>query len=113
MIIDARGDAVVNTIADKSGFFAFNILQVSDWNSKLRSIVEYSQSTGLSSNAAYFVPVQGLISDKMGNTVVSGFNGVLLEQPAVVRGTGIVTVPWVIRFERVNFDEGQYPTRFE
>lgn len=109
MIIDARGNAAVNTIADLSGFVAFNLLQVSDWNAKLRAKIEETQAVGLSGNAGTFLPMQVMISDKMGDVLVTGLNGMLLEQPAITRGTGIVTVPWVVRCARVNFDEGNYP----
>jgi len=37
----------------------------------------------------------------MGNTVVTGVNGIISMQPAVVRGTGLSTVTWVLEFEQI------------
>lgn len=109
-IVDARGNVVYNTIADLTGEIGFSLLQVSDWNSKLRAKIEATQRVGLSGNAGVFLPFQVMLSDKMGNTVVNGINGIILYQPAIVRGTGINTVEWVISFERLLFEEGTVPS---
>lgn len=109
MIVDARGNAVVNTIADLTGTISFNLLQVSDWNAILRGKLEATQAIGLSGNAGTFLPMQVMLSDKMGGTKVSLINAFILEQPALVRGTGINEVRWSIRGERLLFDEGTVP----
>jgi len=63
----------------------------------------------LSGNAGTFLPMQIMLSDKMGNTVVNGVNGVILAQPALVRGTGVNTVEWTVNCERLLFEEGVVP----
>lgn len=105
-IVDARGKVVVNTIADKSGTITFGILQNSDWNSILRSKLDQTQSVGLSGNASTFIPVQVMMSDKMGGTKVTGTNGWISAHPTLVRGSGINTNQWVIDVERLTFVEG-------
>lgn len=108
-IVDARGNVVVNTIADKTGTITFGILQNSDWNSILRAKLEQTQSVGLSGNAATFLPMQIMMSDKMGGTKVTGVNGWISAHPTLVRGSGINTVQWVIDVERLTFVEGITP----
>lgn len=108
-IVDARGKVVVNTIADLTGEFTFNLLQVSDWNAILRKKLEETQAVGLSGNATTFLPMQVMMSDKMGNTKVTGVNAFITQQPALVRGTGINDVRWVIQCERLLFAEGTLP----
>lgn len=108
-IVDARGNVVVNTIADLSGTIVFNLLQVSDWNSVLRAHLERTQATGLSGNAATFLPMQVMMSDKMGNAKVTGVNGWITQHPVLVRGTGVNTVQWTVDVERILFEEGTVP----
>ena len=108
-IVDARGSVVYNTIADLTGTITFSLLQVSDWNSKLREMIEVTQGVGLSGNAGTFKTIQVSITDKMGNTRVSGINGVILDQPSIIRGTGINTTEWNIAVERLLLDEGTSP----
>lgn len=105
-IVDARGDVVVNTVADLSGTIVFSLLQVSDWNSILRKKLEQTQGVGLSGNAATFLPMQVMMVDKMGKTKVTGINAWISQHPAIVRGSGINTVQWVIDIERLLFEEG-------
>lgn len=106
-IVGARGEVVVNTIADRSGLITFSLLQTSDWNSTLRSRLELNQNTGLSGNAGTFLPMQILLSDKMGNDLVTGINGWISLHPTFTRGTGVNTVNWIIEVERINFAEGK------
>lgn len=108
-IVDARGNVVVNTIADLSGTITFSILQTSEWNSKLRAKLEQTQSVGLSGNAGTFVPMQIMMTDKMGNAQVTGVNAWIAAHPTLVRGTGINSVNWVIDMERILFVEGTVP----
>lgn len=105
-IVDARGNVVVNTIADLSGTITFNLLQVSDWNSVLRAKLDQNQQVGLSGNAATFIPMQIMMSDKMGKAKVTGVNGWITQHPVLVRGTGVNTVQWTIDVERILFEEG-------
>lgn len=108
-IVDARGNVVVNTIADLSGTITFGLLQNSDWNQYMRERLELSQSVGLSGNAATFLPFQILLKDKMGGTKVNGVNCWVAAHPAIVRGTGINTVNWTIDCSRLLFVEGKTP----
>lgn len=110
MIVDARGNPVVNTIADLTGTISFGLLQNSDWNQILRSKLEQTQAVGLSGNAGTFLPMQVMVSDKMGGTKVTGVNGVILAHPAIVRGTGINVVNWTIQCSRLLFVEGNTPS---
>ena len=49
-----------------------------------------------------------MLNDKMGATICTGVNGILVMQPAVVRGTGLQTVTWTIEFEQVWMGRGVY-----
>lgn len=109
MIVDARGNPVVNTIADLTGIISFGLLQNSDWNAILRSKLERTQATGLSGNAATFLPMQVMLSDKMGGTKITGVNCVILAHPAIVRGSGITTNQWTLNCSRLLFSEGTTP----
>lgn len=107
-VMGARGEMSTATIADRSGRMVFTLLQTSDYNTVLNSRAVLSQNTGLSGNRATFSPIQGLINDKMGQTLVTGVNGFIPVMPAVVRGTGIVSLSWTVEFEQIWFVQGQY-----
>lgn len=104
----ARGEMSVATIADQSGVITFSLLQTSDWNQIMQARAMLDQNTGLSGNKATFTPFQAMINDKMGDTLVTGVNGFIPKQPDIVRGIGIVTVTWAIRFEEIFFVRGTY-----
>ncbi|MGF6139039.1 hypothetical protein [Pseudomonas laurylsulfatiphila] len=107
-VIGARGEMSVATIADRSGRIVFTILQTSDYNAVLNSRAILSQNTGLSGNRQTFDPIQGLMNDKMGLALVTGVNGFIPVMPAIVRGTGIVSLSWTVEFEQIWFTNGQY-----
>lgn len=107
-VMGARGEMSVATIADRSGRIVFTILQTSDYNAVLNSRAILSQNTGLSGNRETFQPIQGFMNDKMGLTVVSGVNGFIPVMPAIIRGTGIVSLSWTIEFEQIWFTNGKY-----
>ena len=104
-VMDARGKMVAITSADKSGVMTFDLLQTSDQNSFLQRLAGKSHEDGTSGNSATFIPIQATLVDKMGNTTVKGVNGFLTMQPAVVRGTGLSTVTWLMEFEQLIFVE--------
>ena len=106
--IGARGEMSVATIADRSGRIVFTLLQTSDYNAVLNSRAILSQNTGLSGNRSTFQPIQAFMNDKMGLTVVSGVNGFIPVMPAIIRGTGIVSLSWTIEFEQIWFTNGKY-----
>jgi hypothetical protein len=107
-VMDARGKMAVVTSADKSGTCVFDLLQTSDSNAVLQALALATHDLGTSGSADVFPPVQMLLNDKMGNTVATGVNGIIVQQPAVVRGTGLSTVTWAIQFEQVWFVRGTY-----
>lgn len=107
-VMDARGKMVAVTSADKSGFFTFNLLQTSDSNIALQTKALLTHDTGTSGGSDLFVPIQAMLNDKMGTTICTGVNGILTMQPAVVRGTGLQTVSWIIEFEQVWMGRGLY-----
>lgn len=107
-VIGARGEMSVATIADRSGRIVFTLLQTSDYNAVLNSRAILSQNTGLSGNRDTFDPIQALMNDKMGLALVTGVNGFIPVMPAIVRGTGIVSLSWTIEFEQIWFTNGKY-----
>lgn len=106
--IGARGEMSVATIADQSGVMAFSLMQTSDWNAILQARAMLNQNTGLSGNRSTFTPIQAMLNDKMGNTLVTGVNGFIPKQADIIRGIGIVTVSWTLRFEEIFFVNGTY-----
>jgi len=106
-VMDARGKMVAITSADKSGVITFDLLQTSDSNALLQALALASHDAGTSGSTDTFVPIQALINDKMGKTVVTGINGFITMQPGVVRGTGVATNTWVLEFEQLWMVRGQ------
>lgn len=100
-VMDARGKMVAITSADKSGVISFDLLQTSDANLLMQTLALASHEAGTSGSIDTFIPVQAVINDKMGKTVVTGVNGFITMQPAVVRGTGLATVTWMMEFEQL------------
>ena len=107
-VMDARGKMTAITSADKSGIITFDLQQTSDSNAYLQARALESHNTGTSGNSATFIPVQAFINDKMGTTLVTGVNGIITMQPAIVRGTGLNMVTWLFEFEQIWFVRGQY-----
>ena len=48
------------------------------------------------------------MNDKMGLALVTGVNGFIPVMPAIVRGTGIVSLSWTVEFEQIWFTNGKY-----
>lgn len=109
-VVGARGEMSVATVADRTGRIVFTLLQTSDYNAVLNSRAILSQNTGLSGNRETFQPIQAFMNDKMGLTVVSGVNGFIPVMPAIIRGSGIVSLSWTIEFEQIWFTNGKYET---
>lgn len=107
-VVGARGEMSVATIADRTGRIVFTLLQTSDFNAVLNSRAILSQNTGLSGNRSTFQPIQAFMNDKMGLTVVSGVNGFIPVMPAIIRGTGFVSLSWTLEFEQIWFTNGKY-----
>lgn len=106
-VMDARGKAVVVSSADKSGIISFELLQTSDQNALLQTRALTSHEAATSGSVDTFIPIQAMLTDKMGNTLVAGVNGFITVQPAIVRGTGIATVSWTIEFEQLWITTGR------
>lgn len=107
-MIGARGEMAVFTSANKSGRMSFSLMQTSDWNEILNERALLNRNTGLSGNRAIFEPLQVMLNDKQGETIVTGINGYIPAIPAIVRGTGLNTLTWTIMFEEIVFARGTY-----
>lgn len=107
--IDARGKMVVSTVTDLSGFIAFNLLHSSDFNAWLSIRATETQLTGTGGGSTLFVPIQAMITDKMGSDMVVAANGIITHQPDMARGIQVGTEMWRIRFERLMMVRGLSP----
>lgn len=106
-VMDARGKMVTITSADKSGTVTFDLLQTSDSNMWLQTRAMQTHDTGTSGGTDVFLPVQLVMNDKMGSTVATGVNGIITQQPGIVRGTGVATDTWIMQFEQLWLVRGQ------
>ncbi|AWN08644.1 virion structural protein [Erwinia phage Faunus] len=109
-VIGGYGEMAVATTADLSGSFNFTLMQTADWNSILFAKAQLTQATGLSGSKSLWTPMQIQLVDKMGDLVATGVNGMILKQPTVVRGVGILSNLWSIFVERYETAAGQYPS---
>ena len=108
-MIDAYGKLAVATTADLSGTITFPLLQTADWNEILYNRAQLTQATGLSGNKSLWTPLQIQIVDKMGDVLVNGVNGAILQQPAIQRGVSFTSNVWAIFVERLQIKTGSYP----
>lgn len=108
-VMDAYGKLAVATTADLSGTIMFPLLQTADWNEILYEKAQLTQATGLSGNKSMWVPMQIQLVDKMGDVLVNGVNGCILQQPAIVRGVSFTSNMWAIYVERLQIKTGSYP----
>lgn len=106
---DAYGKLAVATTADLTGSFTFSLMQTSDWNEILYARAQLTQATGLSGSKTLWQPLQLSLVDKMGDVLVTGVNGVILQQPAISRGVSFTTNTWTIFVERLLIKTGNYP----
>ena len=108
-VMDAYGKLAVATTADLSGTIMFPLLQTADWNEILYEKAQLTQATGLSGNKSLWVPMQIQLVDKMGDVLVNGVNGCILQQPAIVRGVSFTSNMWAIYVERLQIKTSSYP----
>ena len=108
-VIDAYGKLAVATTADLSGTISFPLLQTADWNEILYNRAQLTQATGLSGNKSLWQPIQIQLVDKMGDVLVNGVNGAILQQPAIQRGVTFTSNVWSIFVERLQIKTGSYP----
>ncbi|WMM91807.1 hypothetical protein [Escherichia phage Ecp_YSF] len=108
-VMDAYGKLAVATTADQSGVITFPLLQTADWNEILYQRAQLTRATGLSGNKSLWEPLQIQLVDKMGDVLVNGVNGAILQQPAIVRGVTFTSNMWAIFVERLTIVTGQYP----
>lgn len=108
-VVDAYGKLAVATTADLSGTVTFPLLQTADWNEYLYEKAQLTQATGLSGNKTLWQPIQLQIVDKMGDVLVNGVNGCILQQPAIQRGVSFTSNLWAIYVERLQIKTGSYP----
>lgn len=107
-VMDAYGKLAVATTADLSGTIQFPLLQTADWNEILYAKAQLTQATGLSGNKSLWTPIQIQLVDKMGDVLVNGVNGFILQQPAIVRGISFTSNMWSIYVERLQIKTGNY-----
>lgn len=108
-VMDAYGKMAVATTADLSGTISFPLLQTASWNEILYERAQLSQAIGLSGNKSLWEPMQLQLVDKMGDVLVNGVNGAILQQPAIVRGISFTSNQWTIFVERLQIKTGEYP----
>lgn len=108
-VLDAYGKLAVSTTADLSGTITFPLLQTADWNEILYTKAQLTQATGLSGNKTMWQPMQIQLVDKMGDVLVNGVNGAILQQPAIIRGVTFTSNMWAIFVERLQIKTGSYP----
>lgn len=108
-VMDAYGKLAVATTADQSGTITFPLLQTADWNEILYARAQLTQATGLSGNKSLWQPIQLTLVDKMGDVLVTGTNGAILQQPAIQRGVGFTVNMWAIYVEKLTIVAGNYP----
>ncbi|AGV99264.1 hypothetical protein PM1_048 [Pectobacterium phage PM1] len=108
-VLDAYGKLAVATTADLSGTITFPLLQTADWNEILYTKAQLTQATGLSGNKTMWQPMQIQLVDKMGDVLVNGVNGAILQQPAIIRGVTFTSNMWAIFVERLQIKTGSYP----
>lgn len=106
-VMDARGKMIAITSADKSGTITFDLLQTSDSNQWLQVRAMQTHDAGTSGGTDVFVPVQVMMNDKMGRSIATGVNGIIIQQPGLVRGTGLATDTWIMQFEQLWIGRGQ------
>lgn len=109
-VIGAYGEMAVSTTADLSGSIVFSLMQTADWNETLYERAKLTQATGLSGNKSLWEPIQVQIVDKMGDVLVTGVNGMIVQQPAIARGVGFTVNTWAIIVEKLYITTGRYPT---
>lgn len=107
-VMDAYGKMAVATTADLSGTISFPLLQTASWNEILYERAQLSQAIGLSGNKSLWEPMQLQLVDKMGDVLVNGVNGAILQQPAIVRGISFTSNQWTIFVERLQIKTGEY-----
>lgn len=108
-VFDAYGKMAVATTANLSGTITFPLLQTADWNEILYERAQLTQATGLSGNKSLWEPLQLQIVDKMGDVLVNGVNGMIVQQPAISRGISFTSNVWTIVVERLQIKTGSYP----
>lgn len=108
-VVDAYGELAVATTADLSGVITFPLLQTADWNEVLYERAQLTQATGLSGNKSLWTPLQIKLVDKMGDVQVTGVNGAILQQPAIVRGVSFTSNMWSIYVGKLFIKTGSYP----
>lgn len=108
-VMDAYGKMAVATTADLSGTISFPLLQTASWNEILYERAQLTQAIGLSGNKSLWEPMQLQLVDKMGDVLVNGVNGAILQQPAIVRGISFTSNQWTIFVERLQIKTGEYP----
>jgi len=105
-VMGAKGEMVIATTADRSGYMTFNLLQTSNSNTGLRRLAEFTQETTLGDGEQFKGIGAAHLKDLMGQDRVNGADGFVPKQPVYSRGVGIADVKWVVEFAQLYFSEG-------
>lgn len=97
--VGVDGEMTVSISADRSGNIVFRLMQSSDSNSYLSSLV------GAAENGA-FVPIFVQYKDTQGGDIVSGTQGYITKPADLVRGVNANSQEWTIIVERLDILHG-------
>ena len=93
--IGTDGEMTVSISADRSGSVTFNLMQTSDTNLYLSSLI-----TGMENGA--FVPIFVQFKDTRGGDLGSGTQGYIQKPAAMIRGQNAKAQTWTIIVERLD-----------
>ena len=97
--IGTDGEMSVAISADRSGIFTFRLMQTSDSNAYLSTLVNL-QDNGV------FTPVFAQLKDIRGGDIGSGTQGYIQKQSGLSRGANVVAQGWIIVVERLDIIHG-------
>lgn len=101
----AYGDLVVNLQRIKATDLVFPLLMNAPENKLLQDYANYVQAQAEADGALIF-PIQGKLTDNMGNDQATLSNGIILAIPSMARGQTMNSVNWVLTFASGKFDRG-------
>ncbi len=93
--IGTDGEMTISISADRSGICTFRLMQSSDSNAFMSSLIN-SQENGL------FVPIFMQFKDVRGSDLGSGTQGYITKPADMVRGEGVNNQEWVVTVERLD-----------
>lgn len=97
--IGTDGEMSVSISADRSGSFTFRLMQTSDSNSYLSSLISAQEND-------VFIPIFVQFKDLRGNDLMSGTEGYITKPADVTRGQKAGSQEWVVVVERLDMLHG-------